>query len=602
MDRRFCVIDAEGTRDNLLGVAFRSDRCTQYSADHDTIRECLLEHARERYTFVAHNASYDLSVIFWSLDIPMKAIYYDSHFNRGQWRYDPKRPLCELWDSYNLSGNLSVEALGIAMGLPKLPTPQVLRGIDPDRYEWQCEKHGTWECIDCYAIRDCEIVYRYLDSLGQVVGGWGVSPMPRIAGLAQAVWRKLDRPEPITLSDTRVRRLGRASYYGGRVECLKLGHLTPLYTADIASMYPSVMLDGRFPDPRAMVYVSALRPDDLPLHLEGAAECLMRVPPSRIPPLPNSHKGTRVFASGLQRGFWTLAELRYAVSTGCTVEKVYKACWSERLLTPFVTFISVLWELRQEYKRLHDPRGQTVKVLLNSCYGRLGLRGDLTQETIEPWSPDMSMADYVQRARKRQGSRRYRADGLLTAEIPVYPEVIDGKPFVRMGHPVPFEHTWVNVLWAAQITAMARVKLHQALLAQGTNAVYTDTDSVFSTAPIVGLGEGLGALTDHTAYTRGWIVGPKLYALETATGVLNVRAKGVPRDKALAFLSGEQVVFDSPVTPRSQRHGGPKAGEWVPITRERQLVPHRRTPLNPELLDTDYGWSDTIPPWIGPGS
>jgi hypothetical protein len=601
MGRKYCVIDAEGVRDNLLGVAFYSDFMREYCTHRGDIIDNLHYHAQNGYTFVAHNASYDLSVIFWTLDLPMRAVYYNGKFNRGQWKYSPKRPYCELWDSYNLSGNLPLEQLGIALNLPKYETPQRLRGIDPDRYEWLCDTHGIGECIECYAIRDAEIVYRYMESLTDVIGTWAVEPAARIAGIAQSVWRSLDRPEPIEITDKRVRHLGRRSYFGGRVECLKLGHIAPLYTADFASMYPSVMAEGRFPDPAHMVFVNDLRPADLPLQLEGAAECLIHVPASHIPPLPNSYKDQRVYGTGLQRGYWTLAELRYAVSIGCTPHRVYRACWSTHSLSPFTTLIGVLWELRQEYKRKGDPRAQTVKVLLNSCYGRLGLRGDLQRQIEEPWNPALSMSDYMRKVSKRKGSASRRPDGTLEPELSVIPSIIDGKPFVSYGTRIPFERTWQNVLWASQITALARIKLHQCLTLQGHNAVYCDTDSVFSIAPIAGLGEGLGALTDHTQYAKGWIVGPKLYCLEGLTGDQTVRAKGVPRDKALSFLRGDEIIIDSPVTPRSQQHGGPKAGEWIEIHRSRQLVPHRRVPINPELLEGEYGWSDTLPMHIGPG-
>jgi hypothetical protein len=275
----------------------------------------------------------------------------------------------------------------------------------------------------------------------------------------------------------------------------------------------------------------------------------------------------------LQRGTWTHVELRCAVASGARILKVYRAAWSERSLHPFTTFVSVLWELRQEYKRKGDPRAQTVKVLLNSCYGRLGIRGAETQECIVPW--DASIPKEI--------------------EMKAEPERIGDRLFLRYGTPIPMDHTWHNVLWASSITAAARVKLHRHLLAQGGNLAYCDTDSVFSVAPIEGLGDGLGALTDHTVYTKAWLCGPKLYSLELPTGDSVTKAKGIPRALAMQFLRGEQVVFDSPISPRAQGQTGQRAGTWVPIHRERQLVPSRRHILNPQMVETDHGWSDTAP-------
>ena len=294
-----------------------------------------------------------------------------------------------------------------------------------------------------------------------------------------------------------------------------------------------------------------------------------------------------------------MAELRYALTQGCTLLAVHRAAWSTRSLTPFTTFVSGLWELRQEYKRQGDPRAQTIKVLLNSAYGRLGLRGGLQQDIIEPWDPHLTASDYAKKGRSGRKKPVYGVDPDEWPDVGVYPEIINGKPYVRYGRSVPYSHDWVNVLWAAQITALARVKLHRYLMMQGAGVVYCDTDSVFSTSPIAGLGDGLGSLSDPTMYAEAWIVGPKLYSLLQTDGTRLSKAKGVPRHLALDFLQGKQVIFQSPVSARKQRHGGAQAGEWIEIHRERQLVPHRRTPVQPQLLETDHGFTRTLPPHYG---
>lgn len=574
-ERKWCVVDGEGDAGErgLLGCAIYSDAEQVYEVDPIRIRAYLQWHAQHGYTFVAHNAAYDLGVVFWQLDIPMRAHYYNSTFTYADWKWHPKRSAAQLWDSFNLAGRVPLEALGESMGCPKYTTPAELTGEDRSRYEWKCDRHDKWECIECYAVRDAEIVYRYMESYARTMAGWSLAPSRRIAGSAVAAWRNLDKPNPIRLDDGRIRHLARRSYFGGRTEVFKYGHLAPLYTADVASMYPSVMLETAFPDPSRMLWADGLHPDQLPLEREGVAECLVAIPQCYIPPLPNARAGQREFRIGLQRGFWTFLELRYALSLGVRLLKVYRAAWSEASLHPFTMFVSVLWEMRQEYKRKGDARAQTVKVLLNSCYGRLGIRGADNQECIVPWDASLSQK-------------------IVSRSLP---ETIGDRLYLRYETPIPMDHDWHNVLWASYITAAARVKLHRSLLLQGSSAAYCDTDSVFSTQPIQGLGEGLGALTDHTTYARGWLVGPKLYRLEPIDGDPIVRAKGIPRALAGRFLRGEEVVFDSPISPRAQSRTGIRAGTWVPITRERQLVPARRHILSPDVLQLETGWSDTAP-------
>lgn len=157
-------------------------------------------------------------------------------------------------------------------------------------------------------------------------------------------------------------------------------------------------------------------------------------------------------------------------------------------------------------------------------------------------------------------------------------------------------HDWTNVMWAAYITSAARVKLHQYICMQGYRIIYCDTDSILSQEPVLGIGEGLGSLTDHTNYQHAWIVGPKLYSLVDLDGNEIVKAKGVSHKVAKDFLTGKEVIFDSPVKPKGQFHRQQLAGTWIEISRQRGLVPHKRTPVDPQALLDGRGFSDTLPP------
>ena len=596
--RKWCVVDGEGDSGTtgLLGAAIYSDRLHAYLTDHQAIRDALYEHAARGYTFVCHNAQYDLPVVWWQLGLHATAEYYNHAFTVGKYHYKPKRPPAQIWDSLNLSGGLSVASLGTALGLPKLQTPAVLTGGHPDPDSWRCPSHDIIECVDCYAVRDAEIVHRYMEDYAAVLAGWSVPPHRRIAGAAAEVWKALDRPEPVKIADPRIRELSRHSYFGGRVETFKLGHFSPLYTADVVSMYPSVMLATPLPDPGCMHYMVRPVTTGYPLHLEGVAECTLRVPHSYIPPLPHRQRGSRVFATGLQRGTWTHLELRHALQCGTEVLTIHRGAWSDRSLYPFGTFIATLWEARQAYRKAKDPRQQVVKVLLNSAYGRLGMDGNPLVQQEMPYPLHWPLEKQI---------------GLQAFEI-------GDMIFARRRVTHPLDGQWQNVLWASHITAAARVKLHGLLLQQGSSVVYCDTDSIFSMSPIVGTGEGLGALQSEGTYMDSWIVGPKLYALlpllydrpqtwgttpcdkhgrvacEDCAWLY--KAKGVPRKLAADFLAGREVIFGSPIKPASQKPGGPMAGTWIEIHRQRGLTPHRRTPLDASVVDLEAGWTDTIPP------
>lgn len=580
-EKRFCAVDAEGDVGNvgLLGVAIYSDREQCYLRDPDRITACLVEHARLGYTFLCHNASYDIPVVWGQLGLRPEYTYYNDRFHHGSWKWNEKRSAAQIWDTLDLSGGLSLEKLGQALGLPKYPTPQKLLGKDPDRYEWKCEQHDRWECEDCYAIRDAEICYRFMDGLSNTLAAWGVKPRCRISGIAVEVWKALDNPHSIGLTDRRIRHLARRAYYGGRTEVFKYGTIAPCYVADIQSAYPAAMIETPMPDPTTLQWSSGCRPAVFPWEHDGVAEVDISVPVCHVPPLPYSRKGERIYPVGRLRGTWTLQEIRYAMSLGATVHHVYHAAHTNQTVRPFASFIGVLWELREAYKATDDPRQLFAKLLMNNLYGRLGAREEPERMLIKPAPPGWSSF---------QNPKRWE------------PVMIGERTYLTKTSVMDFGHAWSNVLWAGSITAAVRIKLHKLMLLQGVHLAYCDTDSILSNAPIQGLCEGLGQLKMEGEFQRAIFSQPKLYALQDLEGQWRPKAKGVTREVALRFLQGHAVTFSKPVKPKEGLVRGIEPGTWLSVTKERRTDTYRRQPTTPAALLLDGGYSETDPLVNGP--
>lgn len=573
---KWCAIDAEGDvgKLGLLGVSFYCDTHSGYITNHDSIRNLIYSFAGNGYTFIAHNAEYDLSVIFSQLGIPMRAVYFNDRFNRGEWRYDENRAHCELWDTLNLAGGIGLLALGKAIGYPKYETPASLTGEDIDQYRWKCEKHNQWECIECYAIRDAEIIYRFMSDLTDTIRGWGVSPQRRLAGLAEKVWRALDAPSSITIGSAIYRTMARQAYRGGRVEAYKYGRIAPLYTADVSSMYPSVMRELLFPNPAMLRYRKRPWSQRWYDQDEGVANVSIHIPNMYVPPLPHHANDELRYYVGTITDTWSIQEIRYAVSIGCSIKRVHWVLSTDQLVQPFVNFIDTLWAMRQAYAGSHDPRELIAKLLMNNLYGRLGMRESLVRKDI--WlETGPALIDH----------QPY--NGWHTS---------DGQLYLTYERKQPHSDVWANVMWAAQITAGARIKLHKYQVLQGDGLVYSDTDSIFSSKPIVGVSEGLGGLRVDGTYKSALIAGPKLYALEDYDGQWFAKGKGVPRKHALEYLRGERVTYGTPITPKAQARKGIKAGTWIDVTRKRQYVPSRRQIHDPAALESEWGFSETSPP------
>lgn len=577
-ERKWCAIDGEGHvgQEGLLGVAFYSDQSQEYLTDHLQIRAAIQWYAERGYTFLAHNAKHDLALIFWELRIPMTAVHMNGRFYCGEWRYKKRHPYCQLWDTYALSGNLPLESLGVALQTPKYPTPQRLTGRDPDRYQWVCEPHGIGECECCYALRDAEIIYRFVTELERTVNAWGSPIKRRLSSLSASIWRSLDSPAEVGIREWKIRRAGHRAFYGGRVETFKLGRISPCYVADVSSMYPSIMASAPYPDPAYLNTITDPHPRAVPIDCEGLAEVTIRVPRMYLPPLPYSYKGILQYPVGVLRGWWPLAELRYALTQGCIADRWHTVIWSSQNLYPFSQFISTMWAARQAFEAQGDPRALFAKLLMNNLSGRLGMNDVVEEERITPDDPTKPFASLHKDGWYRIGDRLYLTE---TREKQRW-------------------NPWANVMWAAQTTALGRVRLHRHLLEAGSDVLYCDTDSVFSRAPINGLGEGLGALRDKGFFPAVQLARPKMYAHELPDGSWQAHVRGVPTRVALEYIRTGHATYREPISPRQQQHRHILAGTWLDVEKKHPALPHRRTPVDPSALESDYGWTDTLPPVV----
>lgn len=175
---------------------------------------------------------------------------------------------------------------------------------------------------------------------------------------------------------------------------------------------------------------------------------------------------------------------------------------------------------------------------------------------------------------------------------------VGGYGYVEEEKTQRFGNKYANVIWAAQITAAVRIALHKAMLQQGNNMIYCDTDSVFSTQPIQGVGEGLGALRSPETITNLYMMMPKTYSYNDLKGKPTYKAKGVPKRKAKEFIENDVVVFDAPIRPLEQRTRKRLAGTWVETRRTNHHMPHRRSPTVPVSTLKDTDWTDTLPPIV----
>lgn len=576
---RVVAFDAEGDAGErgIQGCAFYGEGIAEYFTEPSAIRARLIDLYEQGYDFVAHNAEYDIAVIMWQLDIPTAIITYQGRFHHGEWKQTDTSRKATIWDSLSLAGYTSIAGLGDALGIPKYKTPQRLLGKDPDRYDWKCDIHGVWECEPCYAIRDAEICYRYFQAYLQFVNDYGVQPRHTLASTAVALWKEWDKPSVIGIRSRRMAELGRLAYHGGRTEVFIYGNTGTIYAADFDSMYPSVMRDMPMPDPNGLHYIEGGGITKRILQYEGVTEAYVYVPPMHVPPLGVSINGRYQFPIGYVRGAWANCELRAALERGCRIERIYRAVYSERIVNPFITFVDVLHTLKRDYKKSNDARYEVAKRLMNSLYGRMGLSGEQEKKVVRPATKSDTPHSII------GWEMHIGHTGIMLAKV------------TRMNR-LPKD---ANILWAVNITAYARIKLLSVMEAQGADLVYTDTDSIFSRKPIIGLGEGLGQLTDEGVWDESLFLAPKMYRLMSVKKGERVKAKGIPKDVAKEYIERGEVTFSRPWRIGEAMVTGDAVGSWHEVTKRTMLLPAKRHLLNPDWRAIN-GYSETQPVSLEP--
>lgn len=274
--------------------------------------------------------------------------------------------------------------------------------------------------------------------------------------------------------DETLNNFERAAYYGGRTEIFKRGDYHN-YSYDINSTYVSIMRDCLIPDITTARRRSSGRLWRLELGKRlnkylAIIECRVRAPSGvKIGVLPVRVGGKLTFPLGEFRGTWCNIEIAAALDQGYEVLEVYQYVFYRQAKPYFRDFANFIWQKRIEYRQAGNAGMDTmIKRVGNALYGKFGERHQAQTEI------KLSEIDFI------------LPDG---SEIFQYL----GTDWVRLkGERTPSQHEFPCV--PAFITAYARLKLLQGMLANAKNIIYVDTDSMKLTAPATGIntGENLG--------------------------------------------------------------------------------------------------------------
>lgn len=240
-----------------------------------------------------------------------------------------------------------------------------------------------------------------------------------------------------------------------------------LCCVDVNSLYPTVMRDppkvGNIPQeyPARFKYMThEYEPDSL-----GFYDAEVEVPPDMyVPPLGVVWKvdghSKFIFPAGRFTGRWSTLELEYAKSVGVKVLRTGEGAIFDSGGNFFKRYVDELYEIREQSKK-DSVDNVLAKLLLNSCYGRFGLRVDREGLVVDVGQDGLSETEDKKGFVLEQGDKK-----------------------MRLGRVPNHLETFNNVAVAAWVTSSARVFMHRSIMRAGGNALfYMDTDSMFEPKP-----------------------------------------------------------------------------------------------------------------------
>lgn len=344
----------------------------------------------------------------------------------------------------------------------------------------------------------------------------------------------------------------RESYFGGRTEVYKM-YGENLKHYDVNSLFPHIYTNKKMPvgKPKHMPDIGR---DCLDMtDCGGVAKITGFVPDIKIPVLPYRHTVDKqekvLFPTGEISGWYTLAEIRYAIEVGALENVVVENCLLSRYGKPFKEYGETLYDMKKNIDKEKEPaKYWIVKLLLNSFYGKFAL--DREQSS---WIRVDNPIKYIKEND--------------TKLIPINEKLEDKGVFKE---PQISGAKYIIPRIATCITSKARIEMHKWFKKIGyDNIWYCDTDSIV-TDKTIETGEGLGEMDLENEIEKGYFLAPKVYAELTPDGKTRTKAKGM-RNNPNPFYAFERALEDNVPELVSAQWSAPK-GVGTAIKEDGKMV------------------------------
>jgi hypothetical protein len=386
------------------------------------------------------------------------------------------------------------------------------------------DRTKTYLELKSYCKQDClalaHIIYKFAKL---IYDKWGINihKHPTISSLALQIYlmHYLENDSTIPLISGGIYNDIKKSYHGGHTDVYELYSKDEVHSYDFTSMYPYQMFTKPMPTGKITKFEG--NPIKFDESLQSLSDklafikCDVYVDKSLDRPPYQTHikidgETISMCATGLFKNQWVyVPELLYyeQITNGLTriIPETIKQGYLFESNIIFKDYINDLFKIKQSVNK-SNPLYLISKILMNSLYGRMGLKQELTNYLI---MDNLELEKFTM-----------SNDGIFGASS--IKDIIEfddlHKSLVITSNNSEFVELKSSVAIASAITAYARMEMATILLDKELDILYTDTDSFKCKQKITELAKykhlnhkGLGGLLYEGTFKESLFLLPKVY-------------------------------------------------------------------------------------------
>ena len=426
-------------------------------------------------------------------------------------------------------------------------------GVFPKYEYWTNISRSTWQQLKAqhgnrlwnfeveskkYCSLDCIVLHEILTKFNELVYNKfqvNIHKSLTLPSLAMRIYKTHYMPEnSIYQLLGKVEEAIRLSYTGGHVDAYiphnRLGTrirdgFKKLFYYDVNSLYPFVMATFSMPIGKPIVFKGDIRRMEPKAY--GFFYCTIASPKYLEHPILQRRIkttfGIRTIAGlGSWQGWIYSKEMDNAIKYGYSFKIHHGYQFEEGNI--FKEYVLAMYLLRSEFAKDH-PMNQIAKLLMNSLYGKFGMKLQTTKVDI---MPILTKEDKV-------AFRKYldKYGDSLQDYVNLHDNIVvirNTEARLFYNEQLDLYHGQdVNIAIASAVTASARIYMSQFKNSDLYNLYYSDTDSIVIDRPLSMelVGNKLGQLKLEYVIKRGIFLAPKVYGLVTSDNKEVIKVKGL---------------------------------------------------------------------------